>query len=77
MKKRLSLSVMGEKFELELEEEFFEFVKEDLIKLQNPTPKEILFLILEKDKKIYETDEKIKNLIEKLEKVKKFQNKAE
>ena len=33
--KKIALSVMGEKFEFELEEEFFEFVKEDLAKLQN------------------------------------------
>ena len=54
---------MGEKFEILLEEEFFEYVKEDLLKLQNPTPKELLFFILEKDKKIYE-------LIKKIERVK-------
>jgi hypothetical protein len=41
--KKISLKVMGEKFEIELEDEFFEYVKEDLIKLQNPTPKDIAF----------------------------------
>ena len=63
MKKNITLYVMGEKFEILLEEEFFEYVKEDLLKLQNPTPKELLFFILEKDKKIYE-------LIKKIERVK-------
>ena len=50
--KKISLSVLGEKFEIELEDEFFEFVKDDLLKLQNPTPKELLFLILKKKKVI-------------------------
>jgi len=61
--KKISLTVMGEKFEITLEDEFFEFVKEDLIKLQNPTPKEILFLILEKNKKEYEILKKIEKYI--------------
>ncbi len=67
MKKRLSLSVMGEKFEIELEEDFFEFVKEDLIKIQNPTPRELLFLILEKDKKEYTLNKELKKLLKKLD----------
>ena len=67
MKKRLSLSVMGEKFEIELEEDFFEFVKEDLIKIQNPTPRELLFLVLEKDKKEYTLNKELKKLLKKLE----------
>ena len=62
MKKNITLYVMGEKFDLILDEEFFEYVKEDLIKLQNPTPKELLFFILEKNKKEYELLEKIEKL---------------
>ena len=68
MKKRISLSVMGEKFEIELEEDFFEFIRDDLLKIQNPTPKELLFLILQKNKKEYEKDKEIKNIIDKLDK---------
>ncbi|QCT95002.1 hypothetical protein FE773_07310 [Caminibacter mediatlanticus TB-2] len=67
MKKRLSISVMGEKFEIELEEDFFEFVKEDLIKIQNPTPRELLFLILEKNKKEYTLNKKLEKLLKKIE----------
>jgi hypothetical protein len=59
--KKISLNILGEKFEINLENEFFEYVKEDLIKLQNSTPKELLFLILEKDKKEYEILKKIEN----------------
>jgi len=58
---------MGEKFEIELEKEFFEFVKEDLIKIQNPTPRELLFLILEKNKKEYTLNKELKKLLKKLE----------
>ncbi|WP_024790104.1 hypothetical protein [Lebetimonas sp. JH292] len=57
--KKISLKVLREKFEINLENEFFEYVKEDLIKLQNPTPKELLLLILEKNKKEYEILKKI------------------
>jgi hypothetical protein len=64
--KKISLKVMGEKFEINLEDEFFEYVKEDLIKLQNPTPKDILFLILEKNKKEYEILKKIEKFISNL-----------
>jgi hypothetical protein len=67
MKKRISLSVMGEKFEIELDEEFFEYVKEDLLKIQNPTPRELLFLILQKNKKEYEKDKEIKKIIDNVE----------
>ena len=59
MKKNITIYVMGEKFDLMLDEEFFEYVKDDLIKLQNPTPKELLFFILEKNKKEYELLEKL------------------
>ena len=65
--KKISLTVMGEKFEITLEDDFFEFVKEDLIKLQNPTPKELLFLILEKNKKEYQILKKIETFGEKNE----------
>ena len=66
--KKIALSVMGEKFELELEEEFFEFVKEDLAKLQNPTPKDLLYLVLEKNQKEYKTQKEIEKIIKILKK---------
>ena len=66
--KKIALSVMGEKFELELEEEFFEFVKEDLLKIQNPTPRELLYLILEKNQKEYKTQKEIEKIIKILKK---------
>ncbi len=65
--KKISLSVLGEKFEIELEDEFFEFVKEDLLKLQSPTPKEILFLLLENKKKQFEINKNAEEIISKLD----------
>jgi len=65
--KKISLNVLGEKFEISLENEFFEYVKDDLIKLQNPTPRELLFFILEKNKKEYEILKKVEKEV-KLEK---------
>ncbi len=59
MKKNITIYIMGEKFDLILEEEFFEYVKDDLLKLQNPTPKELLFFVLEKNKKLYEILKKL------------------
>jgi len=66
--KKISISVMGEKFELEMEDEFFEFVKDDLYKIQNPTPKELLFLILEKNKKEFEERKKLQKILENFDK---------
>ena len=64
--KKISISVLGEKFELELEDEFFEFVKDDLLKLQNPTPKDLLFLFLKMKKEMFETNKTINVLTQKL-----------
>ena len=63
MKKNITLHVMGEKFEISLEEEFFEYVKDDLVKIQNPTPKDLLFFVLEKNKHLYELLKKIDDKI--------------
>ncbi len=65
MKKNITLYIMGEKFDMSLEEEFFEYIKEDLKKIQNPTPKDLLFFVLEKNKKEYELLEKLEKTGEK------------
>jgi len=59
--KTITLYVLGEKFEISLEEEFFEYSKEDLITLQK---KELLFFVLEKDKKLYELLKRLEKLNE-------------
>ena len=67
--KKISLSVLGEKFEIELEDEFFDFVKDDILKLQNPTPKELLFLFLKNKKELFETEKKISEIVQKIEEI--------
>ena len=63
--KTITLYVLGEKFEISLEEEFFEYSKEDLITLQKiSSPKELLFFVLEKDKKLYELLKRLEKLNE-------------
>jgi hypothetical protein len=41
-------------------------VKEDLLKIQNPTPKELLYLILEKNQKEYKIQKELEKIIKKL-----------
>jgi len=61
--KTITLYVLGEKFEISLEEEFFEYSKEDLMKLQEiNSPKELLFFILEKNKNLYKLVKKLEKL---------------
>ncbi len=67
--KKISLSVLGEKFEIELEDKFFDFVKDDILKLQNPTPKELLFLFLKNKKELFETEKKISEIVQKIEEI--------
>ena len=64
--KNITIYVMGEKFNLSIEEEFFEFVKEDLQKIQNATPKDILKFVLDKNKKEFESKKKLEKLLKKL-----------
>ena len=64
--KKISTFVLGEKFEIEIEDEFFEFIKDDLLKLQNPTPKELLFLFLKNKKELFQYYKKLEEIINKL-----------
>ena len=64
--KKISTFVLGEKFEVEIEDEFFDFIKDDLLKLQNPTPKELLFLFLKNKKELFQSYKKLEELVEKL-----------
>ena len=63
MKKNITIYVMGEKFELSLEEEFLNYCRGDLLKLQNPTPKDLLFFVLEKNKKEFEILKKMEKIL--------------
>ena len=64
--KKISTFILGEKFEIEIEDEFFEFIKDDLLKLQNPTPKELLFLFLKNKKELFQYYKKLEEIINKL-----------
>jgi len=65
----VTVYILGEKFNLSMEDEFFEYVKEDLQKLQDiTTPKEVLSFFLEKSKKEFENEKILKKIIKKLEK---------
>ena len=64
--KKISTFILGEKFEIEIEDEFFEFIKDDLLKLQNPTPKELLFLFLKNKKELFQNYKKLEEIINKL-----------
>ncbi|MEO1958545.1 MAG: hypothetical protein ABGX23_03240 [Nautiliaceae bacterium] len=66
--KKVTISVMGEKFEIELEDEFFEFVKDDLAKVQKMTPKELLVFVLEKNKREFELTKRVEKILNILEK---------
>ncbi len=65
--KKVTISVMGEKFEIELEDEFFEFVKDDLAKVQKMTPKELLVFVLEKNKREFELTKRVEKILSILE----------
>jgi hypothetical protein len=65
--KKLDVSVLGSKFEIYLEDEFFEYVKDDIEKLQTPTPQEILHLFLNMKKEIFEMNKKIEEILKKLD----------
>ena len=64
--KRISTFMLGEKFELEIEDEFYEFIKDDLLKLQNSTPKDFLFLFLKNKKELFQSYKQLEELLEKL-----------
>ena len=70
MKKNITIYVMGEKFNLSIEEEFFEFVKEDLEKIQYATPKDILKFVLDKNQKEFESNKLLKKILKKVENIK-------
>jgi len=63
MKKTITVYILGEKFQIALEDDFLKYIKDDLLKIQNPTPKELLFFILEKNKKEYELLKKVEEKI--------------
>jgi len=65
----ITIYILGEKFNLSMEDEFFEYVREDLQKLQDiTTPKEVLSFFLDKSKKEFDNEKILKKIVKKLEK---------
>jgi hypothetical protein len=65
--KKVTVRILGEIFEIGMEEDFYEFVKDDIELLQTATTKDILRLILSKEKELFTFNSDLKALLEKLE----------
>ena len=68
--KKIKIYSVGQKFEIEIEDEFYEYIKDDIVKLNNSTSqiKDLLNLILKERYISYENDKKMKKIIKRLEK---------
>ena len=67
--KKLKIYLVGQKFELELEDDFYDYIKDDLLNINNSTTqiKDLLNLVLSLKYKIYKNEQKMTNLLKKLE----------
>jgi hypothetical protein len=68
--KKIKVYLIGQKFEIELEDEFYDYIQNDIMKLNNSSNqiKDILDLILSLEYKMYENEQKMTNLLKKFEK---------
>jgi len=68
--KKIKIYLVGQKFEIEIEDEFYEYIQEDIMNLNNSNSqiKELLNLILKEKYISYENDKKMKKILKKLEK---------
>ena len=67
--KKIKLYLVGQKYEIEIEDEFYEYVKDDINVLNNSDTqlKDLLNIMLKFSYKSYENEQKIKNLVKKLD----------
>jgi len=67
--KKIKIYLIGQKYELELDEKFYEYIRDDLNNLTNTQNqiKTLLNLFLKEKFITYENDKKMKNIIKKLE----------
>jgi len=67
--KKVKLYLVGQKYEIEIEDGFFEYIKDDLNKLMssNNQVKDMLNILLKFSYKGYKTDQKLNKIIKKLE----------
>jgi len=67
--KKIKLYLVGQKYEIEIEDEFYEYVKDDINVLNNSDTqlKDLLNIMLKFSYKSYENEQKMKSLVEKLD----------
>jgi len=68
--KKIKIYLIGQKYEIELEDDFYEYIQEDINKLNNSNNqiKDLLHLFLEEKFLSYKNNKKIISLLKKLEK---------
>jgi negative regulator of replication initiation len=67
--KKIKLYLIGQKYEIEIEDEFYEYIKNDINSLNNSDSqmKDLLNIMLKFGYKSYKNEQKMKNLLKKLD----------
>ena len=67
--KKIKIYLVGQKYEIELEDEFYEYIIDDINKLNNSNNqiKDLLNLMLASKLNLYKNELKMKKLLKKLE----------
>jgi negative regulator of replication initiation len=67
--KKIKLYLIGQKYEIEIEDEFYEYIKEDISSLNNSDAqvKDLLNIMLKFSYKSFKNEQKMKNLLKKLD----------
>jgi len=66
--KKIKIYLIGQKFEIEIEDEFYEYIKDDIQKLNNSQNqiKDLLNLILDSKYNLYENEQQLFVLLNKI-----------
>jgi hypothetical protein len=65
--KKIKISILSQVYEIEIEEEFYEYIKDDIEKINSLSIKELLNLLLMCKYETYKNDIKMNKLLKKLE----------
>jgi negative regulator of replication initiation len=67
--KKIKLYLIGQKYEIEIEDEFYEYIKDDINSLNNSDTqvKDLLNIMLKFSYKSFKNEQKMKNLLQKLD----------
>jgi negative regulator of replication initiation len=67
--KKIKLYLIGQKYEIEIEDEFYEYIKDDINSLNNSDTqiKDLLNIMLKFGYKSYQNEQKMKKLLRKLD----------